>query len=163
MERRRWKGSSARAHRRYGDHAIGLGRQVDTVIRHLTNLLRAGWEVWADLVDLQGRAQVLVLVAERGDQGHAVLSGVVKSSLSGVDDRRLLLLLGCVVRRVCTTVVQPRIDEEAHVDHVDAVIAGIGQCVDRRPEEEESRVLAGAKVDQGDVGCDTGNTDPVDR
>ena len=72
----------------------------------------------------------------------------------------------CCVRRVGRVgraVVEPRVDEEAHVDHVDAVVAGVGERVDRRLEEEEAGVLAGADVDERHVRRDAGDAEAVQR
>ena len=94
---------------------------------------------------------------------HAVVGGVVERPLGGLSDDALLGLLGRRVGRVVQAVEQPRVGEEAHVHHVDADVAGVGQRVERGLQEEEAGVLAGADVDERDLGCDAGDAEAVDR
>ena len=67
------------------------------------------------------------------------------------------------VGRVGRAVVEPRIDVVRHVHDVDAAVARVGERVDRRLEQEEARVLAGADVDELDARGDAADADPVQR
>ena len=80
-----------------------------------------------------------------------------------LDDRPLLELLGRRVGGVARAVVEPRVDEVAHVDDVDPVVTGECERVDRRLEEEVARVLAGSQVHERDVRGDSGHPDAVQR
>ena len=104
-----------------------------------------------------------VLVPGGGDQRHAVAAGVVERAGRRLDDRPLLQLLGRRVGRVARAVVEPRVDEVAHVDDVDAVVAGERERVDRRLQEEVARVLTGAQVHEPDVRCDSSHPEAVQR
>jgi hypothetical protein len=103
------------------------------------------------------------LVARGGDQRHPVAVREVHRACRGLDDHALLLLLVRRVGRVARAVEQPRVDVERHVDHVDADLAGVGQRVDGRLDEEVARVLAGADVDDVDLRGDAGHPDAVER
>ena len=107
--------------------------------------------------------EVRRLVARGRDQRHTVAMREVHRARRGLDDHALLRLLLRRVGRVARAVEQPRVDVERHVDHVDADAAGVGEGVDRRLEQEEARVLAGADVDDVDLRGDAGHPDAVER
>ena len=67
------------------------------------------------------------------------------------------------VGRVARAVVEPRVDEVAHVDDVDPVVAGERERVDRRLQEEVARVLAGAQVHEPDIRGDSRHPEAVQR
>ena len=60
-------------------------------------------------------------------------------------------------------VVEPRVDEVAHVHHVDPEVAGLRERIDARLQEEEPRVLPGPQVHERHVGRDAGHSEAVDR
>ena len=64
---------------------------------------------------------------------------VVERALHGGDDRPLLGLVRGAVGRIVRAVEQPRVDVVAHVHDVDADVAGVGERVDRRLQEEVAR------------------------
>ena len=102
-------------------------------------------------------------VALGRDRRDALGACVVDGALRGLDDQLLLALLGRRVRRVGRAVVEPRVDVERHVHDVDAVVARVGQRVEGRAEEEVARVLAGAQVDEVDLGGDAADALAVER
>ena len=65
------------------------------------------------------------------------------------------------VGRVGGAVVEPRVDVEGHVDHVDPDIARVGERVDNRVEEEVAGVLAALELDQRDLRCYAGDAGAV--
>ena len=128
-------------------------RRNGALVRHLSRLLR---KIGARAVDV-GLGVVDGLVASRGHHRHALAVRVVERALRRLDDRPLLGLVGGRVSRVVGAVEQPGIDVVAHVDHVDPDVAGVGERIDGRLQEEEAGVLARADVDDGDVRRDTGD------
>ena len=104
-----------------------------------------------------------MLVAERGHERTPAPVGVVERAGHPGDDGALLCLRRRRIGRVGRAVEQPRVDEERHVHHVDADVAGVGQRVDGRLQEEVARVLAALELDQADVGGHTGDADSVGR
>src|SRR5690606_9166291 len=152
-----------RAERRHVDHVRALGRHAQAgVVVDLPFLGAVRREVRARGVR-ERVAAVLVLVAQRRHQGDALAVRVLQRPGHRFLDGALLRLLRRRVRRVVVAVVQPRVDVEAHVHHVDAVVTGVGQRVDHRLQEEVAGVHARAQVDQGDVRGDTGDTEVVGR
>jgi hypothetical protein len=107
--------------------------------------------------------EIGALVAQGGDQRHALRTRVLHRQLGRRDDRPLLLLLLRGVRRVGPAVVQPRIDVERHVHDIDAVVGGVRERLEGGPEQEEARVLAGADVDDVDLRRDAADADLVQR
>ena len=125
-------------------------------------VVRRGAEVGAAGVGARV-GDVLVVVAERGDHGDAVPVRVVQCPTHRLADQVLLRGLGGrVLRRAAGAVVQPRVDVEGHVDHVDPGLRGVGEGVDGRLQEEVAAVLAGADLDEVDPRGDAADTHAVE-
>jgi len=78
------------------------------------------------------------------NQRDAVIMRVAQSALRALDNRTLLQLLIGRVGRVACAIVQPRVGEVAHIDDIDADVAGIRQRIHRGLKEEVARILPGA-------------------
>ncbi len=102
-----------------------------------------------------------MVVAERPDQGHALVVGVVEGPVHRGDDHPLLGLVLGRVGRVGGAVVEPRVDVEGHVDDVEADVGAVRQRVHHRLEEDVAAVLAAADLDQRDVRSDAGEPGAV--
>src|SRR4029450_4412099 len=101
--------------------------------------------------------QILVVVPQRTDQRDAVVVGIGQRPVHRLDDHVLVgTRRGAVLRSATCTVVQPRVDVEGHVHHVDPDVGRVGEGVHGRGKEEEAAVLAATDVDQRHVRGDTG-------
>ena len=105
-------------------------------------------------------------VARGRDQRHAVVVRVLGGGKHDLPDRGLLgqLLVGDSTRHVVgagCAVVEPRVGVEAHVRHVEPLVAGIDERLHGLPHEEVARVLAGADVHDRRVRSDAGDADAV--
>ena len=142
---------------------FGARRQVaGSISRVRGRLARLVGERRARAVDARLRV-VRRLVAGGGDDRHSARVGVVERPLRRLDDDALLGLVRGRVGRITRAVEQPRVEEVAHVDDVDADVARVRERVDGRLQEEEAGVLAGAQVDEGDVRRDAGDAEAVER
>ena len=106
----------------------------------------------------------LYTVAVRGDSLELVSDVDLTELLVGrvVGDQFAVELVDFDVAGRRRAVVEPRVDVEAHVHHVDLCLGGVGEGGDGGSEEEVARVLPGPEVHEGGLRRHPGDPDGVD-
>ena len=109
-------------------------------------------------------ADVGALVARGGHDRHAGLVGEVVGAVHQLEGDVLEVgLFGAVPLRPAGAGDEPGVDVVAHVDDVELLVGGVGERIDRRPEEEGAGVLPGPQVDEGDARRHAGDAEVVGR